>query len=178
MVQIAETGGLTIASGSCKTRPGLYPILLALLIGFAFSAVWLTVSSFLIIDGRTTNVVWGILTGACTVLYCCYMAYIAYRLIGDSQREYVLELTHCEAVLTVMDKLRRKKSTHMVLLDDVKYAEFYPYPDSASVILYAPYTVMEIPLWPLGVQAQDVVDFLWGRGIPVVNAQFDGRHAS
>jgi hypothetical protein len=103
------------------------------------------------------------------------MGYIAYRLLVDSKRQYVLELNASEAVLTVLDNLHRQKSTQMVLLDDVKYAEYYPYPDSASVILHAPYTMMEIPLWPLGQQSQDVMDFLAGRGIAIVNAQFDDR---
>lgn len=175
MVQIVDSSGLKIASGPYKARPGLYPMLVALIIGFAFSALWLTVSLFLILDGHTPNVIWGVMTGLCTILYCCYMGYIAYRLVADSQREFVLEITQSEAVLNVKDKLHRRKSTQMVLLDDIKYAEYYPYADSSSVILHAPYTVMEIPLWPLGGQSQDVMDFLSGRGIPIVNAQFDDR---
>lgn len=175
MVQTRDSCGLKLASGSYKQRPGLYPMLVALLIGFAFSAVWLTVSVYLILDGHTDHVVWGVMTGLCTILYCLYMGYISYRMISDSQRQYELELTQTEAVLVVKDRLHRKKSTQMVLLDDVKYAEYYPYPDSSSVILHAPYTVVEIPLWPLGRQAQDVMDFLAGRGVPIVNAQFDDR---
>ncbi len=175
MVQIVDGSGLRIASGPYKARPGLYPMMVALLIGFAFSALWLTVSVMLILDGSTQNVVWGILTGLSTLLYCFYMGYIAYKLVVDSQRQYLLEITYAEAVLTVRDKLHHKKSTQMVLLDDIKYAEYYPYPDSSSVILHAPYAVMEIPLWPLGTQSQDVMDFLAGRGIAIVNAQFDDR---
>ncbi|MBX9722253.1 MAG: hypothetical protein K2X81_12710 [Candidatus Obscuribacterales bacterium] len=175
MVQIVETSGLKIASGPYKARQGLYPMIVALFIGFCFSALWLTVSVMLILDGKTANVVWGIITGLSTLLYCFYMGFIAYKLTRDSQRHYLLEITYSEAVLTVRDKLHGKKSTQMVLLDDIKYAEYYPYPDSSSVILHAPYTVMEIPLWPLGTQAHDVMDFLSGRGIPIVNAQFDDR---
>lgn len=148
-------------------------MLVALVIGFGFSAVWLTVSLFLILDGHTPNVIWGVMTGLCTILYCVYMAYIAYKMLVDSKRQYILEVNSSEAVLTVLDKFRHRKSTQMVLLDDVKYAEYYPYPDSAAVILHAPYAVVEIPLWPLGGQSQDVMDFLAGRGIPIVNAQFD-----
>lgn len=175
MVQIADSSGLTIVSGSYKNRPGLYVILVALFIGFVFSALWLILSLFLILDGHTANIVWGAMTGLCTILYCCYMGYVVYRLIADSQRRYVLELNQSEAVLTVLDKLHCKKTTKMVLLDDVKFAEYYPYQDSSSVILHAPYTVMEIPLWPLGSHSQDVLDFLAGRGIPIVNAQFDDK---
>jgi hypothetical protein len=175
MVQIAENTGLTLTSSSCKARPGLYPICLALLVGFAFSAMWLSVSLFLICDGHAPKVVWGVMTGLCAVLYCCYMSYIVCRLAIDSQRHYVLELNHSEVVLTVQDRWRRRKSTRMVLLDDIKYAEYYPYQESSSVILHTSYAVMEIPLWPLGAQAQDVVDFLSGRGITVVNVQFDDR---
>ena len=175
LIQISDTSGLKVASGPYKKRPGLYLMLVALLIGFGFSLLWLTVSFFLIMDGHTPSVVWGSMTGMCTLLYCCYMGYTAYRLLVDSQRQYILELNATEAVLTVLDKLHRQKSTQMVLFDDVKYAEYYPYPDSASVILHAPYAMMEIPLWPLGNQAQDVMDFLAGRGVAIVNVQFDDR---
>ena len=175
MVQIADNCGLKVASGPYKSRPGLYPMMVALMIGFAFSALWLTVSVMLILDGNTPNVLWGVITGLCTLLYCFYMGYMVYRMVVDSQRQYILEVNSSEVVLTVLDKFHKRKSTQMVLLDDVKYAEYYPYPDSASVILHAPYTVVEIPLWPLGRQSTDVMDFLAGRGIPIVNAQFDDR---
>lgn len=173
MIQLADTTGLTLASGPYKARPGLYPMLIALGIGFAFSIVWLVVAICLIADGKAQYVMYGIMVALATAAYCTYMGYVAYRLLVDSKRQYVLELTQCEAVLTVIDKLHRKKSTQMVLLDDVRYAEYYPFADSATVILHAPYTVMEIPLWPLGLRSQDVMDFLTGRGIAIVNAQFD-----
>lgn len=173
MVQITDSSGLKVVSGPNKARPGLYPMLVALLIGFMFSAIWLSVSLFLILDGHTPSVLWGVMTGLCTILYCVYMAYIAYKMVRDGKRQYTLEVNSTELVLTVLDNFHHKKSTQMVLLDDVNYAEYYPYPDSSMVILHAPYAVVEIPLWPLGGQSQDVLDFLAGRGIPIVNAQFD-----
>lgn len=148
-------------------------MLVALGIGFAFSVVWLVVAVCLISGRELQYVLYGAIVALATAAYCTYMGYVAYRLLADSKRQYVLELTQCEAVLTVIDNLHKKKSTQMVLLDDVKYAEYYPYPDSSAVILHAPYTVMEVPLWPLGNQSQDVMDFLAGRGIPIVNSQFD-----
>jgi len=175
MVQTAESSGLTIVSGPYQARKGRLPLMVGLIIGFGFSILWLTVSVFLILDGHLSNVVWGVMTALCTLLYCAYMGYVGYGMIVDSKKQYVLELTNTEVVLTVRDKLRRRKATQMVLLDDVKYAEYYPYQDSSLVILHAPYTVMEIPLWPMGNQSQDVMDFLSGRGIPVMNVQFDDQ---
>ncbi len=175
MVQIADSNGLRIASGPYKSRPGLYPMMVALVIGFGFSILWLTVSACLIMDGHTPQLIWGIMTGLCTILYCCYMGYISYRMLNDSQKLYTLELTNTELVLVVVDRMNKKRSTQMVLLDDVKYAEYYPYPDSSLLILHAPYTVLELPLWPMGNQAQDVMDFLTGRGVPIVNTQFDDK---
>jgi hypothetical protein len=32
---------------------------------------------------------------------------------------------------------------------------------------------MEVPLWPLGEQVKDVIDFLDGRGLRIVNVQSD-----
>jgi len=175
MVQIVDGSGLKMVSGPFKSRPGLYPMIVALAIGFGFSIAWLTVSVMLIFQGTLSAIMWGVMTALCTLAYCVYMGYMVYRIVEDSQRLYILEVNHSEAVLTVLDKLHHKKSTQMVLLDDVKYAEYYPYTDSCTVILHAPYTVMEIPLWQLGTQSQDVMDFLSGRGIPIVNAQFDDK---
>ena len=100
---------------------------------------------------------------------------MSYTLIHDAFQEYIFELTDTEAVLLVNDKLKHKKSTFMILLNDVRYAEYYPYSDSSCIILHAPYYEMEVPLWPLGAHGQDVLDFLTGRGIRVVNVQSDER---
>ena len=63
----------------------------------------------------------------------------------------------------------------MVLLQDVLYAEYYPYPDSASIILHTAYSHVEVPLWPMGERGVDVVDYIAGCGIRVMNVQFDDK---
>lgn len=175
MTVYSETTGLTLTSGPAKSRPGLIPMVVALVVGFSFAGLWLAVSAALIWEGNFDHVIWGTLTGMCTILYCCYMGFMAWKLLSEGRRDYLLELTLDEAVLTVVDNMSHKKSTQMVLLDDVRYAEYYPYPDSSSVLLHAPYTVMEIPLWPLGNCGVDVIDFLSGRGISVINVQSDDK---
>lgn len=98
---------------------------------------------------------------------------MAQTLIRDAHRMYVLELTDSEAVLTVLDSASKRCATQMVLLDDITFAEYYPYRDCSSVILHTAYANMEVPLWPLAGHAQDVLDFLDGRGVRVVNVQSD-----
>jgi len=89
------------------------------------------------------------------------------------KREYVLELTESEVVLVIIDRYAKKKTTQMLLLDDVIYAEYYPYPDSSTIIYHTEYALMEVPLWPMGDRGQDVVDFTEGRGVRVINVQSD-----
>jgi hypothetical protein len=84
-----------------------------------------------------------------------------------------LELTDSEANLIVIDRLRKKRGVQMVLLDDITYAEYYPYRDSASIIFHTPYTDMDVPLWPMANQGRDVVDYLDGRGVKIINVQSD-----
>lgn len=146
-----------------------------LTVGFIFSVAWLGVSFFLLFSGKLEQLVLGVLIGLSTVVYSLYMGYTAYRLYADSKVEYQLELNDSEAVLYIIDPVRKRKSTQMVVLADVKYAEYYPYKDSATVFLYAPYMVMEIPLWPLGSYGTDVIDFLSGFGIPIMNVQSDDK---
>jgi hypothetical protein len=100
---------------------------------------------------------------------------MTYQVFCDAFKIYTFELTDAEAVLQVFDRLRRKKRVQMVLLDDIKFAEYYPYLDDSSVIFHAPYADMEVPLWPMGLHAQDILDFLKGRGVHVINVQSDEK---
>jgi hypothetical protein len=147
----------------------------ALVVGFLFSIAWISVAVWMMLKHSPEFLTWGILITLSTLVYCTYMGIVAVKLLGDSRRKYLLELTQTEAVLSTVDRADAVGSTKMVLLDDVKYAEYYPYPDSASAILHAPYADMEIPLWPFGAQAQDAIDFLAGRGITIVNVLSDDR---
>jgi hypothetical protein len=175
LVATVDFGRLKLISKPYKHRAGLWPMMVALTIGFSFSFVWFAVAGWMILQPGAEFITWGILIILSTLAYCVYLGAAAFKIYADSKRQYCLELTETEAILSVVDKLRKKQSTQMVLLADVRYGEYYPYPDSACIILHAPYTDMEIPLWPLGVQAQDALDFLEGRGVHVVNVMSDER---
>lgn len=176
MAVLENAAILKLWSNPQQRRPGFKLMSVALVVGFAFSGLWFFVSIGLIFQGGFDQIIWGALIGLSALVYGVYLGIIGYKLIADGRQQYDLEVTGSEVVLSVCDTLRKRKSTQMVVLDDVKYAEYYPYPDSASVYLYAPYTVMEIPLWPFGGRGgDDVIDFLKGRGIPVMNVQFDDK---
>jgi hypothetical protein len=162
---------LRFASSPYINRVGLFPLIISISAGWVFVILWGAVSIY----AFTYNNYWSVVLGASTLAFASFLGYMSYSLVRDAFQEYVFELTESEAVLYVHDKMRHKKSTFMILLDDVRYAEYYPYSDSSSIILHAPYYEMEVPLWPLGRHGQDVVDFLSGRGINVVNVQSDDR---
>lgn len=147
------------------------PLIIAISFGWLFVFIWGAVSIY----AFSYNNYWAAVLGGSTVAFGTFLAYMTFTLVRDAFQEYVFELTDTEAVLFVHDKLRKKRSTVMILLDDVRYAEYYPYSDSSCVILHAPYYEMEVPLWPLGEHGQDVIDYLSGRGIRVVNVQTDDR---
>ena len=175
MVASVQDIRLKLSSKPYKNRTGLWPMLFALAIGFVFSLIWFTVAGWMVLQGRSELIAWGVMILLSTLAYCAYLVMAAYRIYADSRRQYCLELTDTEAVLSIVDTLRKRKSTQMVLLADVRYGEYYPYPDSSCIILHAPYTDMEVPLWPLGPQAQDALDFLEGRGVHIINVQGDER---
>lgn len=175
MVTALETSCLKLLSKPYKYRAGLMPMAIALAVGFIFSCLWLGISIWMMFQSGTEFLVWGLLIGASTILYLIYLGLAAHKLVGDGKRQYCLELTDTEAVLSVSDHMTKKRSTQMVLLNDIVYGEYYPYPDSCLIILRAPYADMEVPLWPFGPQAQDAVDFLEGRGVKVINVQSDDR---
>jgi hypothetical protein len=166
---------LRLVSKPYKNRAGLWPMVVALTVGFGFSFVWFAVAFWMLTQPGAEFVTWGVLIILSTLFYCLYLGIASFKIYADSKRQYCLELTETEAVLSVIDKLRKRKSTQMVLLADVKYAEYYPYADSACIILHAPYADMEIPLWPLGAQSQDALDFMEGRGLHIINVQSDER---
>jgi len=169
MAAVVNSVEMRLVSGSSWRRVGLIPMLVAVGLGFVFVVMWLAVAAFVF----AYNPLWSLLLTASTTVFAVYLALVGQRLLSDGRRQYILELNDSEAVLVVLDRRKGCRSTQMVLLDDVRYAEYYPFQDSASIILHAPYTDMEIPLWPMGSHGQDVVDFLDGRGVRVVNVQGD-----
>lgn len=160
---------MTFVSGSYWHRVGLIPMLVGLALGWVFVILWISVAAYVF----AYNVLWSIILSLSTLLFSAYLGIVTYRTVSEAFRQYTFELNESEAVLSVVDRLAKRRSTQMVLLNDVKFAEYYPFQDSASIILHAPYCDMEVPLWPLGSHGQDVVDFLDGCGVKVVNVQSD-----
>jgi hypothetical protein len=137
--------------------------------GWAFSLAWLMVA----IMTMSQNLLYSLLLIFTTVSFSVLLGLLTYGLLRDNYRDYVLQLTDSEAILVVIDRLRNRSATQMVLLDDVSYAEYYPYQDSASIIFHTAYTDMEVPLWPMTNQGRDIVDYLDGRGVKIINVQSD-----
>jgi hypothetical protein len=160
---------MRLVSNPYMRRVGLAPLIVAISFGWLFVILWGAVSAY----AFSYNNYWATVLGGSTTAFAALLAYMSFTLVRDGLREYVLELTESEAVLQVYDRWHKKRSTFMILLDDVAYAEYYPYSDSSCLILHAPYYQMEVPLWPLGEHGQDVIDYLAGRGISVVNVQND-----
>lgn len=152
-------------------RVGSNVMWVAIVIGFLFMGLWLTTAAC----AFPYSACWSIVVGGAAVAFGSFLAMMAKTLIRDGTRLYVLELTDTEAVLNVTEGKGkgRRRATQMVLLDDIYYAEYYPYRDSRSMILHTSYAEMEVPLWPMGTGAQDALDFLEGRGVPIVNVQSD-----
>jgi hypothetical protein len=138
-------------------------------LGWAFSLIWMTLA----VITMPQNQLWSILQIVTTLGFDFFLALMSFGLLRDNYRDYVLELTDTEAILVVIDRLRKRRGTQMILLEDVSYCEYYPYPDQASIIFHTPYTDMEVPLWPMTNQGRDVVDYLDGRGLKIINVQSD-----
>lgn len=150
-------------------RVGTGPLWAAIGVGMSFSILWIIAGSVVIIY----NFYWAVIMIAAAVAFASLLTHVGYSLVRDGKRKLTLELTSTEAVLIVLDEMNNKQATQMVLLDDIIYGEYYPYRDSATIILHTDYAKMEIPLWPMGERAQDALDFLNGRGVNIVNVQSD-----
>ena len=166
-----DTNAIKFSSGPFKMRPGLVPLCVALAMGYVYVAIWFTVACFVFSE----NLIWSILIMCSSLGFAVFLSIMTFCLYRDSQRRYELEVNGSELVLNVFDKVTGKDGKLMILLDDVSFAEYYPYPDTASLIFHTPYKNMEVPLWPLGERGQDVLDYLTGRGIKIVNVQSDER---
>jgi hypothetical protein len=168
-----QTSGIKLNAKSYK-RTAFWPMLICIIVGLVLCTAWLGITINIFLKSNA-QFLFGVIIGLSTLAYIFYLSYIGINLIADSKKEFSLEFNDNEATLKIIDRLRRKQSIQMVLLNDVKYAEFYPFTDSASVVLHAAYADMEIPLWPLGSHAQDVIDYLQGQGIKIVNVQSDDQ---
>jgi len=166
---VASTGHITLTSNPHKKRVGLIPLcaVIAVLWMGGLAYVAMAIMTF----QRNPELSIGIIIMMSGLGFV--LSIFGYSLLRDSYQDYVLELTDTEAVLIVIDRLRKRKGTQMVLLDDISYAEYHPYADSALVILHTSYTDMQVPLWPMTNQGRDVIDYLDGRGVRVINVQSD-----
>lgn len=169
MVTAKPQIAIKLVSKPYSSRTALAPLMVGVGVGWIFSLLWFCTGIFALLH----NVYWGLILLASTFGFSLFLSLMTYSMVRDAHRNFVFELTDSDAVLYVYDRLLKRKSTQMVLLDDVKYVEYYPYRDSSSMILHTPYAQMEVPLWPLGEQVKDVIDFLDGRGLRIVNVQFD-----
>ncbi|MBZ0188239.1 MAG: hypothetical protein K8F91_18460 [Candidatus Obscuribacterales bacterium] len=167
MIQLKES--LILKSDPRVKKVGAGVLSVALAIGWVFTVLWLVVATFTL----PYNIYWAFVLACTALAFGFLLTFMSYTNFRDGRRSYMLELTGQEAVLTVVDRLEKKRSTQMVLLDDIVYAEYYPYQDSKSIIFHTPYARMEVPLWPLPNRGQDVVDFIIGRGVKVVDVQGD-----
>ncbi|MFN8553452.1 MAG: hypothetical protein U0103_18400 [Candidatus Obscuribacterales bacterium] len=171
MVATFPSVGMRVVSGPYFKRRGLVPLLIGLTLGWIFVCIWAAVAVFLL----SNNWAWSFALFASTFGFAGFLCSLTYQVFCDAFKTYTFELTDAEAVLLIFDRLRKKKRVQMVLLDDVKFAEYYPYLDDSSVIFHAPYADMEVPLWPMGLHAQDILDFLKGRGVRVINVESDEK---
>lgn len=162
---------ITLISRPYAQRAGLWPMVAMLALSWVFVALWSGMAFWLF----TYTPLYSVLIGVSTLAFSFLLFIMSRKIYADSFRNFELEVNDTEAVLSVEDSLHHKRSQQMVLLDDVKFAEYYPFTDSASVILHAPYTDMEVPLWPMENQGHDLIDFLEGRGVNVVNVQSDDK---
>ncbi len=162
---------LTLTSRPPLRRHGLVPLFIALSVGIVLSLMWFTVAIFVFFHHHII----GFILAITALGYASYALLIGYRMISDMNQHFKLELTPSEIILTTFNVKKQKKYFKMLLLDDIKLGEYYPYSDSACIILYTGYAEMEIPLWSLPLNGQDVVDYLLGRGIKIVNVQFDDK---
>jgi len=105
--------------------------------------------------------------------FAILLGVVAYRLIADILCDYTLEISAEDVVFSKYDRLRKKQTNQLALLSDIKYVEYYPYQDSASIIFHTNDLDIDVPLWPLGGHVQDVVDFLTGAGVRVIDVQSD-----
>lgn len=169
MVTAKPQIAIKLVSKPYSKRTGLGPLMVGIAVGWIFAALWAVTGFFALWH----NIYWGFTLLASTSGFSLFLSFMTYGMVRDANRSFIFELTDSDAVLYVYDRLKKRKSTQMVLLDDVKYVEYYPYCDSSSMILHTPYAHMEVPLWPLGEQVKDVIDFLDGRGVKIVNVQLD-----
>ena len=148
-----------------KLKPVLWAVFIAYLIG-----VIMIYAAFSI---YTHNFPLAVYLLVVSLVLCSSLLIFTYNLIKEISCDYALEIAGQDVIFSKFDHWRKKRSEQMLLLTDIKYAEYYPYQDSASIIFHTSYIDIDLPLWPLGNQWQDVIDFLEGAGVKVVNVQSD-----
>jgi hypothetical protein len=169
MVAVVSSPSICISSGSSMHRTGLIPLVIGLTTGWIFVGLWTALALITI----SHNIYWALVLCGSTTAFGGFLLYMTWTTILESFTQYTLEMSGTEAVLTSYNRLRKRSKILMMLLDDITFAEYYPYRDSCSLILHTGDREMEVPLWPMGARSQDIIDYLQGRGVRVINVQSD-----
>lgn len=191
MLLLGDNGlKFSCAAGNKGGRSSNLPLVVGLALALVQIAVTLALSFLLFAQ----NAIFALLLSASALAFLFIVLTVAWRMLSNGQRLYNFEITPTELILEILSlppessdqakkkqqkqgqnkrSQRRKIGRVMVYLPDVRYCEYYPYPDSASMIFHTAYSHLEVPLWPLGERRNDLVDYLIGLGIEVVNVQFD-----
>jgi hypothetical protein len=147
----------------------MVPLVFALTAGWLFVCLWSALAVFVFAH----NAYWALILSGSTTTFAAFLLWLTVTTVVESFTNYTFELTNSEAVLTTYNRLRKRTKIWMMLLDDITFAEYYPYRDSSCLIFHAPSGEMEVPLWPMGARSEDILDYLRGRGIKIINVQSD-----
>jgi len=156
-----------------SNRKGYYQHTVPMLWGVCFGYLMVGITLFASYLASKHNNFFAFSLFVSALVFAVLLGVVVYRLIGDILCDYTLEVTNQDVTFSKFDHLRKKQTNQSILLSDIKYVEYYPYQDSASIIFHTTSVDLDIPLWPLGGHVQDVIDFLTGAGVRVVDVQSD-----
>ena len=169
MAQILESPSIRFLSGPHRLRAGTLPLCvgLGLVMAYCVSVLWVVVAYNLF----AVNIYIALILSTSIVGFLLFSTLMARAVIKDMTRRYELEVNPSELVVTSYDRGGKGKSI-MILLGDITYAEYYSW---TSMIVHTDYKTFEVPLWPLGNRSRDLVDYLIGHGVNVIDIEEDGE---
>jgi len=142
---------------------------MAISAGWVFVCLWSALAFFTV----SHNVYWALILSGSTTAFAAFLMWMTVTTAIESFTNYTVEMTGNEVVATRYNRLQRRTKILMMLFDDIKFAEYYPYRDSSSLILHSADREMEVALWPMGARSADILDYLAGAGVKIINVQSD-----
>ncbi|MGD9681944.1 MAG: hypothetical protein AB7W16_12235 [Candidatus Obscuribacterales bacterium] len=156
---------IQLTSLPASKRPGYFAVTGVYLFACAFVIVWYAAAW----TTYSQSAAFATMILVINSVFAAYLFFSLRRLRHRIATQFVIEIAGDFLYFFELDKLSNERKYTRINLDEVVSCEYYPYQDSASLILTTAHEkTLDLPLWLMPDSGRMLVDHLKDRGFEIL----------